>query len=286
MRNFLTSQTNINKFNRRPLLNAGFTLVELAIVIVIIGLLVGGVLQGQELIKQSRIVSTATQINSYLAALTTFKGKYGTWPGDFRQASTMINISTGDGDGDGKIMSSYVSSPPLCLQSGAKNGATDTEISLVWKHLSLANLIKFQVITGTSTLSDNFPAYELAKGTQILANCYDTGDTSLGGQAQGTLIGAGHIFILGVATETNTGSVGANTANTRIRYMLPSVPSNGGNNVGPQGSAVDLYSLDKKLDDGIPNTGVIKVLAGCDYNLSAYTIANDNCKSTLSYKWD
>ena len=48
--------------------NTGFTLVELAVVMIIIGLLIGGVLKGQEMIENSRAISTAKQAQSLIAA--------------------------------------------------------------------------------------------------------------------------------------------------------------------------------------------------------------------------
>lgn len=79
----------------------GFTLVELAIVIVIIGLLVGGVLQGQELIKQAQLRSSIKHLQSVLASYNTFKAKYNAVPGDFNRAVNMIggaDIANGNGN--------------------------------------------------------------------------------------------------------------------------------------------------------------------------------------------
>ncbi|MDX1949761.1 MAG: prepilin-type N-terminal cleavage/methylation domain-containing protein, partial [Rickettsiales bacterium] len=92
----------------------GFTLVELAIVLVIVGLLVGGVLQGQELIKQAQIRSVVTQIQSLDTSLNTFRAKYREYPGDISRArqfgincprtgaacsSSTDNIAATDSDG-------------------------------------------------------------------------------------------------------------------------------------------------------------------------------------------
>ncbi len=80
----------------------GFTLVELSIVLVIIGLLIGAVLKGQELIESARLKSLMTQINSYKTATQIFKDRYGSLPGDFDEATTVLNASA-NGDGDGII---------------------------------------------------------------------------------------------------------------------------------------------------------------------------------------
>lgn len=60
----------------------GFTLIEIAIVLVIIGLLVGGVLQGQELIENSRVKQAVKDFNGTAAAMFAYQDRYGRIPGD------------------------------------------------------------------------------------------------------------------------------------------------------------------------------------------------------------
>ena len=67
---------------------AGFTLVELAIVMIIIGLLIAGVLKGQELIANARVTSTVAQIKAIDAATSTFKDTYQALPGILRTPNT------------------------------------------------------------------------------------------------------------------------------------------------------------------------------------------------------
>ena len=69
---------------------AGFTLVELAIVMIIIGLLIAGVLKGQELIGNARVTSTVAQIKAIDAATSTFKDTYAALPGDMTTPATRL----------------------------------------------------------------------------------------------------------------------------------------------------------------------------------------------------
>lgn len=69
------------QFNRRAL-QAGFTLVEIAIVLVIVGLLLAGVLKGQELIENSRVKSAASEINGVSAANNAYRDRFRALPGD------------------------------------------------------------------------------------------------------------------------------------------------------------------------------------------------------------
>ena len=61
----------------------GFTLLELSIVLVIIGLIVGGVTVGSEMIRQSQLQRIGKDAQTYLTAVNTFKLKYNALPGDF-----------------------------------------------------------------------------------------------------------------------------------------------------------------------------------------------------------
>ncbi|HIL28602.1 MAG TPA: prepilin-type N-terminal cleavage/methylation domain-containing protein, partial [Micavibrio sp.] len=69
---------------------AGFTLVELAVVMIIIGLLIGGVLKGQELIANAQIASTVAGIKGIDAATSTFNDTYNAFPGDMSNALTRL----------------------------------------------------------------------------------------------------------------------------------------------------------------------------------------------------
>ena len=85
---------------------AGFTLVEIAIVLVIVGLLIGGVLKGQEMITNAKLKRIESDNAGLLAALYSYQDRYLQLPGDDDAASTRFSVygSTAvDGDGDGVI---------------------------------------------------------------------------------------------------------------------------------------------------------------------------------------
>jgi prepilin-type N-terminal cleavage/methylation domain-containing protein len=111
-----------------PRRQSGFTLIEIAIVLVIIGLLLGGILKGQELIVQGRIRNVANDFQSMTAAINIYQDRYRALPGDDRGANARWSATT-SGDGDGQI-------------DGAYNSTTDTDESrLFWQHLRLAGLV-------------------------------------------------------------------------------------------------------------------------------------------------
>lgn len=74
----------------------GFTLVELAIALVVIGLLIGGVLKSQELIEHARATAAIRQINAYDAATSIFKSTYSALPGDIENPGARIPDCTSD----------------------------------------------------------------------------------------------------------------------------------------------------------------------------------------------
>ncbi len=80
----------------------GFTLVEIAIVLVIIGLLIGGVLKGQAMIQNAKVKRVVKSADELRAAIYTFYDKYGKFPGDEDLGSSPSN-DTNDGNGNGAI---------------------------------------------------------------------------------------------------------------------------------------------------------------------------------------
>ena len=135
----------------RTIRNAkGFTLVELAIVLVIIGIILGAVLKGQEMINNAKIKRAVGQQKEIMAAIYTYYDRYGKYPGDDNTVSTRGGVwATGttavDGNGDGLIAGTAANM--FTCATGTGGGV---EACALWDHLRRANLI-----TGASVDSTN-----------------------------------------------------------------------------------------------------------------------------------
>lgn len=79
----------MNKMSNMTKKQSGFTLIEIAIVLVIIGLLLGGVLQGQQLIENSRVRAAANDFDGIPAAMYSYLDRYGRMPGDDGPTATL-----------------------------------------------------------------------------------------------------------------------------------------------------------------------------------------------------
>lgn len=81
----------------------GFTLVEVAIVLVIIGLILGGVFKGQALIDNARVRAVATELAGFQTAWLAFADRYRAVPGDFAGADSQIDSDASPGNGNGRL---------------------------------------------------------------------------------------------------------------------------------------------------------------------------------------
>ena len=110
----------------------GFTLVEIAVVMVIIGLLLGGVLKGQELINSAKVKSVINDFRNTSTHVFGYQDRFRAMPGDdpgvANRLAGAVRASTGGTTGNGRI-------------DGAWNSVTPTdETVLLWQHVRLANL--------------------------------------------------------------------------------------------------------------------------------------------------
>lgn len=108
----------------------GFSLVEMAIVLVVSGLLVGGILVGQSLVRQSGVQGIATEQQQFAEAVTLFHEQYQALPGDYPLANHTFGTGYTNGDGNGRIENP--------VSSGS---ATNLESSSFWHHLDKAGFV-------------------------------------------------------------------------------------------------------------------------------------------------
>lgn len=122
----------------------GFTLVEIAIVLVIIGLLLGGVLKGQELINNAKVKNLTQDFRSVPLFVHSYRDKFRATPGDDASARRHLCPAsaaecTTAGNGDGRI-------------DGAWNDTATSEAFLFWQHVRMANLAP----GSTDTTADDY----------------------------------------------------------------------------------------------------------------------------------
>ncbi len=115
----------------------GFTLIELAIVLIIIGILIGFILKGQELIRNSQIKRMYRTYLELTATIYSYYDRYNKLPGDDNNVAERWGVDTlKNGDGDGRV---EVASPGVL--DFACTDTTDSEECKVWEHLRLAEFI-------------------------------------------------------------------------------------------------------------------------------------------------
>ncbi len=185
----------------------GFTLVEIAIVLVIIGLLLGGILKGQELITSARVRNIADQNSGIQAAYYGFIDRYRQIPGDMDATLAVQAIGSASPAGVGG-------------DGNARLGTDDYgEASALWAHLSAAQFIQGAYL-GTATSDATYVA-----GTVSPINAFN-----------------GRVMLTRTANYIDAG-----TASVRLALAIGNkIPVN------------VMRELDVKIDDGFPQTGVLR----------------------------
>ena len=221
----------------------GYTLVEISIALVIIGLLIGGTLAGRSIIRSAELRSVLEEKEQYVSAINQFRTRFQYWPGDFPTASNYFGLSrhcggTSDlatascnGNGSGSIdMSHYI------IVAAPYN----EEPFYVWRHLFAAGLVNVSY-TGVQgdAVNDaiagvNVPASKMDPGMWTIGNMYTptSGVIAFNGSY-------GHTLIL--ASES------ANPAGLGFGGVITSQ---------------EAYSLDTKIDNGMPATGNLRTFPG------------------------
>ena len=215
----------------------GFSLVELAIVLAVVGLLVGGILVGQDMIRNTRLKGFIKQQELIHAAVQQFYERYNSLPGDMPNATNIWGAQ--DATAATCIVTASTSAL-TCNGNGSGKIAPLTETASyerfrLWQHLANAELIQGKY-NGTSN-SYNIDGY------------------------------APHVFDLTYVIDS---SGSANVFDGIYRHTLTSGVSN------PLLTSAELAGIDVKYDDGMPATGdyVGTITAGFGCTVKADGSAN------------
>lgn len=236
-----------------------FSLVELSIVLVILGLLVGGVLSGQALIRAAELRSLSTELGRYTTAVNVFRDKYFALPGDMTNATSFwgkdvaaCNSQSGagtspgtcNGDGDGSF-------------SGAGAPSSTGEDWQSWKQLALAGLIEgtFSGLSGPSDRQQDLTGTNSPKSRVSGGGWGFHNRSNFGGDGGYLRYDYGNFLVVGSTSCSSCYSDG--------KLLRPE----------------EAWNLDTKLDDGVPGSGRIVAL-----NWSTCTTSTTSSDLLGSYK--
>ena len=195
----------------------GFSLIELAIVLVIVRLLIAGIAAGKSLLDQARLRSVISEAVSYNSAYRNFKDRYHTVPGDMKNAyefwgAKCTSGTMADCDGNGNSIIEYANN-------------SSNEVNKAWKHLSLAGMLGFEM--GGDPASNG------------------GGDITIGQQVPYSKIqGAGYVFQ--GPLNSNTSMFGAGNNGLLLGSGGGSGSSLNSGALTPQ----EAFTIDQKVDDG------------------------------------
>jgi prepilin-type N-terminal cleavage/methylation domain-containing protein len=230
----------------------GFTLVELAIVITIIGLLIGGILKAQELMDNARVLATVAQVKAVEAGSMTFNDSYGALPGDMDGTNKIPGCTAACQIPAATAHDQVIGDPAWAMTTpeitgGLPAAATiESETGLFWYYLAATGMI--------SSIDGSAP---------------DTTDVVFGKTSPATKFGGG--FIVGNSNGSTLGSRATGSAVVSIKgtvlsiVLSPTLPNNiltpGGMVLRPSIAA----RIDRKMDDGLPGSGSVQAFgnSGC-----------------------
>jgi hypothetical protein len=223
-------------------------LVELSIVFVIVGLLIGGVIKGTELIENARVTSISAQIKTYQSAVTSFRDTYGALPGDMLDATQRINgcdVTNNCTNGDGNQMIGIAGR----YNQVFLNSTTDDETLLFWKHLVLVNLISGIAPDARSTFVScgancNFEFGVTHPRTPFGGSFFIASSISaVNPNTNAPFLPGGIYFLAGNMTRSIAGA--SNIVSGASKHLF---------------SPIQAQHIDEKMDDGFPQ-GLGKVIA-------------------------
>lgn len=245
----------------------GFTLIELSIVLVIIGLIAGGVLAGKELIFQAEMRKAVSQMNEFNTAANTFKNKYNCIPGDCLNGLDLGFRSRGNGNGLIEVNCCY-------WPDGVSN-----EPTAFWTMLKDAQLISSPIEYLNQYGAETAPGIHSPRFPGGKSFHYAPTDPGYGGWYMWDMVVDADAVNSGDWLSTVTADLGTAVPLWRTWFI--------GANIGgaPYGilSRNQAFAVDSKIDDGKPLTGNMLCISSNLYGAGAASPAvnwSANCAYT------
>ena len=227
---------------------SGFTLIEMSIVLVIIGLIVGGVLVGRDLISAAAVRAQISQIEKYNLAVNTFREKYGYLPGDIPNPyAPQFGFAsrgqyTGEGDGNGTLEAIWKNADGGHYGSG---GAADGEVGMFWVDLSKAGLIPETFNSASPTaFPGGFSATILSQSVGLYMPSAKIGNENYVYPWSEGISGGDQLNYYDIAVVK---SIGSSTCSACAATT-------------PGLTVKQAHDIDQKMDDGLPQLGNIMAL--------------------------